>query len=70
MGSKDHPIENPCFVIKNWQRDTVANLKINGINISSESDLRQGIITDTDGTEILVVCTRLFAASPTEFHLN
>jgi hypothetical protein len=69
MGAEDHPIENPCFVIKNWDRDKLANLKINGKIIPSGRDLRQGIVTDTDGTETLVVYTRLSATSPTEFHL-
>jgi hypothetical protein len=70
MGSEDHPIENPCFVVKNWKKGKHANLKINGKSIPAGKDLRQGIITDTDGTETLVVYTPLSAASPTEFQLN
>jgi len=70
MGSKDHPIENPSFVVKNWKKGKLADLKINGKSIPSGKNLRQGIIIDTDGTETLVVYTPLSAASPTEFQLN
>jgi hypothetical protein len=29
-GSEKSPIENPCFVIKNWDSDQKAKLKVNG----------------------------------------
>jgi hypothetical protein len=70
MGSEDHPIENPCFVLKNWPGSDLSTLTINGRKVEPGKDLRQGIITDTDGTETLVVYTKFSATSPTDFHLD
>ena len=70
MGSEDHPIENPCFVLKNWPGSDLSELTINGRKVEPGKDLRQGIITDTDGTETLVVYTKFSATSPTDFHLD
>ncbi|MCP4311763.1 MAG: LamG domain-containing protein [Bacteroidetes bacterium] len=54
-GSDDSPILNPCFVIKNWESDTEARIKINGNKQTADSKVRQGIIRDTDGTRSLVI---------------
>lgn len=54
-GSEDSPVLNPCFVIKNWGSDSEARLKINGKKQSSGTNIRQGIIRDTDGTLTLVI---------------
>jgi len=70
MGSGEHPIKNPCFVIKNWKQEEIASLMINGKSIPSGADLRQGIITDIDGTETLVVYTKFSSESPTTFQVN
>jgi hypothetical protein len=69
-GSKDHPLVNPCFVIKNWQKGKTADLRIDGERIPAGKDFRLGIITDTDGTETLVVYTRLSAKTPTTFRID
>lgn len=54
-GSEDSPILNPCFVIKNWESDSAVRLMINGKKAAAGSDVRQGIIRDTDGTRTLVI---------------
>ncbi len=54
-GSEDNPIVNPCFVIKNWESDRQARLVINGKKMDAASNVRQGIIRDTDGTRTLVI---------------
>lgn len=62
-GSEENPIWNPCFVIKNWNSKKIANLKINDKQIPQGEDFRTGIITDTDGTETLIVYVRYSATS-------
>ena len=54
-GSEDHPILNPCFVVKNWESDRPAHFMINGKKMDAGSHGRQGIIRDTDGTRTLVI---------------
>jgi len=48
---KDSPLVNPCFVIKNWNSDSLAEIKING----STAPARQGVVRDTDGRRMLIV---------------
>jgi len=54
-GSEDSPVLNPCFVIKNWESDSKARIRVNGKKQPSNTDIRQGIIRDTDGTLTLVI---------------
>ncbi len=54
-GSEDSPILNPCFVIKNWDSDSKAVIRINGKKQDKGNKVRQGIIHDTDGTLTLVI---------------
>ncbi len=54
-GSEASPILNPCFVIKNWESDARARIRINGKEQDKGSTVRQGIIRDTDGTRTLVI---------------
>jgi hypothetical protein len=53
-GSKENPILNPCFVIKNWGSSS-SRLRINGQRIGPGKNFRQGVIRDTDGTQTLVI---------------
>jgi hypothetical protein len=57
-GSEHEPILNPCFVIKNWGSNKAAELKINGKKITQETNFRQGIIRDTDGTRTMIIWIR------------
>jgi len=52
--SKRSPIVNPCFVIKNWDSDSHANLMVDGKQKPAGKDFRQGIIRDTDGSRTLI----------------
>jgi hypothetical protein len=54
-GSEESPILNPCFIIKNWESDSKASIKIDNKNQSPVSKIRQGIIRDTDGTKTLII---------------
>jgi hypothetical protein len=54
-GSEDSPILNPCFVIKKWESDSKARIKINNKNLATDGKIKQGIIRDTDGTKTLII---------------
>ena len=70
-GSDKSPIVNPCFVVKNWpDRTTVANLKINGVNINSGSHFRQGIIIDTDETKTMIIWVKKQATDSMTFEIT
>ncbi|MCF7955243.1 MAG: LamG domain-containing protein [Phycisphaerae bacterium] len=62
-GSKDTPIYNPCFVIKDWPGETKCRLAVNGNEIPSGESFRQGITRDTDGIKKLVVWLKLDSIS-------
>jgi len=57
-GSEDSPVLNPCFVIKNWESDSKARIRVNGNKQPLNTDIRQGTIRDTDGTLTLVIWIR------------
>lgn len=69
-GSEDSPILNPCFVIKNWGADSKARLRINGKKQDKGSNVRQGVIRDTDGTLTLVLWLELSADSSLAFEIS
>ena len=56
------PLDNPCFMIKNWCGENSANVLINGMPIT---DFKQGVFTDTDGTSTLAVYLEMTATSST-----
>jgi len=62
-----HPIHNPCFLIRNWKRDSVASIGINGKTPPQETDVRQGIVRDIDGSRTLLVWMNMKAGEPVEF---
>jgi hypothetical protein len=53
--SKESPVVNPCFVIKNWGSDKTAKISINGKINADGSSLRQGVVRDVDGTQMLLI---------------
>jgi hypothetical protein len=65
--SEEHPMVNPCFVVKNWAQNSPASLAVNGKAMTSGPDVRQGIVRDTDGGWTMVVWFRLEATEPVEF---
>jgi hypothetical protein len=69
-GSKEQPIFNPCFVINSWNSSSYAEVKINGKKISDDKVLRQGIVRDTEGRQVLVVWVEYEGDSPAEFEIS
>ncbi len=67
---KNKPVVNPCFIVKNWEKGRTVNLKINGKDISSGLDFRQGIIRDTDGGYTLIVWVKTTKKTGTHFELS
>lgn len=57
-GSEKNPVLNPCFVIKNWGNQPLAQMEINGKKQVPGTNFRQGIIRDTDGTETMIIWIR------------
>ena len=55
--TKESPVENPAFVIKNWNKTNIDKLeiKINGKEISGQKSVRKGIETDSNGQAMLVI---------------
>ncbi len=59
--TEDSPLVNPCFTVRNWGHGGPAQVKTTGAGLK---DLRQGVITDTDGTRTMVIWLELAANSP------
>ena len=70
LGSEDTPIQNLCFVIKNWNTNKKASLNINGKEIPAGKIFRQGIVIDTDGNEMLIMFTEFSAEEETKIKIN
>jgi hypothetical protein len=70
--SKESPLENPAFVIKNWNKPKIDELeiKINGIEFMGEKAVRKGIETDTDGQPMLVIWLKLILHELVTFDIN
>jgi len=43
LASKDSPVLNPCFIIRNWPAGAKARLLIDGKEVAAGKDFRQGI---------------------------
>ena len=66
----ESPLVNPCFVIKNWGKNSNADISVDGKAMPAGSDVRQGIIRDTDGSWTLIVWFKLEAEKSVEFSFN
>ena len=53
--NKMSPVVNPAFVIKNWQANSKAEVKINGRKNLPRKKCRQGIVRDTDGQPTFIL---------------
>ena len=53
--SADQPVVNPCFVVRDWNADTVAQVEVNGVAQREGPAVRQGITRDPNGRRMLVV---------------
>jgi hypothetical protein len=71
LASREKPIRNLCFVIKNWgDRNADAQLKINSVLQNQGPEFRQGVTIDTDGTYTLIVWVGLSATKTTNFEIT
>ena len=68
----ESPVENPVFVIKNWNKSDLGPLeiKINGKEVPDEKAVRKGIEIDTDGQPMLVLWLKFAAEEMVTFDLN
>jgi hypothetical protein len=57
--SKETPVANLCFAVRNWGHHGAAKLEATGAK-----DVRQGTIVDTDGTRTMIIWIELDATSP------
>ena len=62
--SPEHPLVNPCFVVKDWNGDATARLAINAKDEPASPLVRQGIVRDPDGRRMLVVWMQRQASEP------
>jgi hypothetical protein len=58
--TEDSPLVNPCFAVRNWGHQGMAKVQIKG---GKAKDVRQGVITDTDGTRTMIIWLELTAHS-------
>ena len=66
--SKDSPLVNPAFIIKNWGNKP-ATLVVNGKNIKEGEDFRQGIRKGMYGDD-LILWIRMDASRPVEMKVS
>ena len=66
--SRDSPLLNPAFIIKNWGRRT-ATCSANGRQLEEGTDFRQGIRKGPDG-EDLILWLRLEGQKPLEISIE
>jgi hypothetical protein len=71
LASKESPLENPAYVIKNWGNKSIKGLqlKVNGQKISGKNDYKTGIETDVDGKQMLVIWLKLSAEKTTSLEI-
>jgi len=69
-GTGENPIVNPCFVVKQWNRDQTASLRINGKTVTDGPGLQQGVVRDVDGSQTLVIWTRFESEADAVFEIN
>ena len=58
--TEESPLVNPCFTIRNWGHLGAAQVKTEKTDVK---DVRQGVITDTDGTKTMVIWLELTSTS-------
>jgi len=65
--SKEQPIVNACFTIRNWPDGEKAKVLVNG---KEPAEVRQGTVVDTDGKNMMVIWIKIEATKPTEFTIS
>lgn len=69
-GSADSPIVNPCFVVRNWGRDSTALVEIDGVPLVPGPEFRQGIVRHTDGVQTLVTWIKTETTLPVDVSIS
>jgi hypothetical protein len=71
QGTQERPINNPCFVIKNWRKaNATARLTIDGEEVRPGRDFRQGTFYDTNGLATCVIWLRYNATDSRIFAID
>lgn len=65
--STSQPLDNPCFIVKNWCGENSADVLVNGM---PATDIKQGVFTDIDGTSSLAIYLKMVATSSTQVQIN
>ncbi len=72
LASKESPLENPAFVIKNWENQGTEKLqiKVNGEHFTDKNNFKAGIETDVDGKQMLVLWLKLSTEKTTSLKIS
>jgi hypothetical protein len=68
--SEDHPMVNPCFVIRNWNRNSGVELTVNGEAMPIGTEARQGIVRDVDGSWTLIAWFNMESSDAVDFEFK
>ena len=63
---EEHPLVNSAFIIRNWNSDSEAELKING----KTKAVKQGIFRDTNGKKTLALWVEFSASEKADFAIR
>jgi hypothetical protein len=53
--NRESPVFNPCFVIREWNSESLSEIRLNSEIHGNGKEIRQGLIRDTDGSRTLIV---------------
>jgi hypothetical protein len=70
QGSGFSPVFNPCFVIRNWNSNSAAKIKIEGKSVQPGRAFRQGIVRDSDGRQKMVIWLELRSESDVQMTIS
>jgi hypothetical protein len=70
VASNEHPLVNPCFLVKNWNCDDKATLELDSRPQADGPGFRQGIVRDPNGRQALIVWLELNAVVARSFKLH
>jgi hypothetical protein len=65
--TEESPLVNPCITVRNWGHYGPAQVKTAG---GKAKDVRQGVITDTDGTKTMVIWFDLTSTSDVSVNIS
>jgi hypothetical protein len=70
--SKESPVENPAFIIINWNKPDIdkIEIKINGKEAIGEKAVRKAIETDSDGRPMLVIWLKFSSVEMVTVDIN